>query len=634
MASTEEQVLIASDAEVPARDARQQGFSKKVKVMAACSMFAAAGAITWHFAGGKASLTQTSASGSGHFLADKHEEMHDPEVARMLDQASDELQKITDMRDQSEADMETAEKEEKKATADEEAANKTIQDAEDKMAKADGDAAKADKEEQDALDTIQKANQTIAEATQTKTSAAQQIEDAKKEAADAKKIMSQADELEAKAQEENDKVAAVEEEAMAATAAERVCVPVPGAQLAPGKGENEEAPIAAKKNITSAEACSTWCQSHEGCAQSIFCKWDKSCKMYEKANPGVIKFEDGFGSAYCGDTADKKALEKMVEEVMSHKPEIPDVVDCAWDGEDCSGSSCCNSEVCSWDFSECKPSTCFKGSEGATCMAECYDPSNCENVGTGREQRELPAAKEGVLVQGSSLYCFMVVAWKKEDGRDEWSESEAAIANNIKDKKAGIYECDDSDVFEGDLTAVTDWKTYLNADLFIGIWNKVKESGKYAGHDWIVKVDADAVFFPAILKQHIAKLRTPQGARVYLRNSGEKFQFNGALEVFTRQAVDLFFEKGWACEAQDHGELGEDYYVKHCMDSIGVDHQVDKELIKDRSGDTSGGKQDCSDGWTAAFHWQRSVNDWNKCHDAAAAAQDKARELWLAEHKE
>ena len=27
-----------------------------------------------------------------------------------------------------------------------------------------------------------------------------------------------------------------------------------GAQLAPGKGENEEAPIAAKKNVTSAEA--------------------------------------------------------------------------------------------------------------------------------------------------------------------------------------------------------------------------------------------------------------------------------------------------------------------------------------------------------------------------------------------
>jgi len=243
--------------------------------------------------------------------------------------------------------------------------------------------------------------------------------------------------------------------------------------------------------------------------------------------------------------------------------------------------------------------------------------------GTGRETREIEKAKEGVLLQGTSMYCFMAVVFSKKEG---------ALADNAKDKGASVYLCDESDVFEGQETAQTEWKTYLNADMFIDVWKQVQKSGKYAAHDWTVKVDADTVFFPDILKQHLEQLRTPQGSRVYLKNMEYKYQFLGPLEVLSQQAVTLFFEKGWVCEEKEHGKQAEDYYLKHCLDAIGADHQTDFELLQDRVADKSSTKLDCTSGWTAAFHWARSVDDWNDCYDSALKAQAEGRTLWEATH--
>merc|ERR1712038_380802 len=39
-------------------------------------------------------------------------------------------------------------------------------------------------------------------------------------------------------------------------------------------------------------------------------------------------------------------------------------------------------------------------------------------------------------------------------------------------------------------------KTWINTGMFVQIWKAVRETGHATNHDWVVKADADAVFFP------------------------------------------------------------------------------------------------------------------------------------------
>jgi hypothetical protein len=421
-----------------------------------------------------------------------------------------------------------------------------------------------------------------------------------------------------------DDALAVELKALEAAAAARVCMDLPGVLLADAEGLSDFAPILADKEVGTSEQCTDWCKKHGDCAQAVFSAGDKSCRLFEGATTDVTVFSDGFNSSFCGAKLEEDDLKAKLDTAFSHQPYIPPLVDCSWDGEDCSGTKCCNDEVCEWDFSNCKSHSCFGSGDQATCMSECYG-DHCENQGTGRETREIEKAGKGVLMQGQSLYCFMVVVW---------STPEAELANNAKDKGTGVYQCDDSDVIEGKKTDKTDWSTYINVAMFIDAWKQVQENGKYASHDWTVKVDADAVFFPNVLKDHLSQLRTPQGSRVYIKNAEYKFQFLGALEVLSQQAMTLYFEKGWICENLDHGKQGEDYFLKHCLDAIGADHQTDFDLLSDRVTNPSSTKLDCTSGWTAAYHWAKSVDDWNACYSKALKAQESGRTLWEAEHGE
>merc|ERR1712083_1284471 len=72
-------------------------------------------------------------------------------------------------------------------------------------------------------------------------------------------------------------------------------------------------------------------------------------------------------------------------------------------------------------------------------------------------------------------------------------------------------------------------------------------------------VDPDAVFFPEHLRQKIRwNYRTPHGSAVYLKNTFYKFKFLGAIEALTREALQLYFERGWECEAHLGQQGGED----------------------------------------------------------------------------
>jgi len=226
--------------------------------------------------------------------------------------------------------------------------------------------------------------------------------------------------------------------------------------------------------------------------------------------------------------------------------------------------------------------------------------------------QDIAESDAAAKVQGMSLYCIMVVLWS--------ADSEAALAHNAKSKGVGIYQCDDHAIFEGATTKDAGYGSFANRDLFIKVWDKVKVAKVYQKHDWIVKADADCVFFPWLLKAHLATLRTPMGAKVYLRNNYDRFNFAGSLEVLTHEALDLYFANGWQCQKQVDSKNREDYYMRVCLDAIGVHHQTDFDLLHDSDAKQKG----CTNGWKVAFHSHKTVSDWNSCYNTALEAQKAA----------
>merc|ERR1712066_1005860 len=204
-----------------------------------------------------------------------------------------------------------------------------------------------------------------------------------------------------------------------------------------------------------------------------------------------------------------------------------------------------------------------------------------------------------------------------------WS-SEAGLANNMKKTGRSIYQCDEHAFFEGSALGGGDSSSINNIDSFIGAWNKVRDDGRYLKHDWTVKVDCDAVFFPDRLRRHLWDLRTPQGSRVYLKNINFKFQFLGALEIFTKEALEHYFDKSGDCAGKVGHQGGEDYYMEACMDGIGIDHQTDFALLNDKYAAT----ENCGDPWVVAFHFYKAVTHWNDCWQQAHNAAKFAHKAW------
>jgi hypothetical protein len=92
------------------------------------------------------------------------------------------------------------------------------------------------------------------------------------------------------------------------------------------------------------------------------------------------------------------------------------------------------------------------------------------------------------------------------------------------ERGVGIFECDEFVVFSNETFVLSKWgseekvltmpipgslavkyggkwDTALNTDIFIRVWNAVSLLGRYEFHDWTVKVDPDAVFFPNRLRE-------------------------------------------------------------------------------------------------------------------------------------
>jgi hypothetical protein len=162
----------------------------------------------------------------------------------------------------------------------------------------------------------------------------------------------------------------------------------------------------------------------------------------------------------------------------------------------------------------------------------------------------------------------------------------------------------------------------LNTDIFIQAFNMVHEHPRYEHNDWFVKIDPDAVFFPSRLKAHLLKAAPQPGANVYFWNCPASFKFFGAVEVFSKVAMDTYFDGLDRCKTEfPWTTWGEDMFLRRCMDLIGVEHKEDFGLLMDAY---CGEQPYPCNSEKVAFHPFKASETYFKCLEEATAGETES----------
>merc|ERR1711994_1045426 len=101
---------------------------------------------------------------------------------------------------------------------------------------------------------------------------------------------------------------------------------------------------------------------------------------------------------------------------------------------------------------------------------------------------------------------------------------------------------------------------WVNTGIFIQVWKAIAEAKFYSSHDWVVKVDADAVFVPERLQDRVQWMpRTASG--VMLQNCEYvDYGFFGNLEVLSTMAFNVLVDNLDTCYTEVDWKVG----VKIC----------------------------------------------------------------------
>jgi len=291
---------------------------------------------------------------------------------------------------------------------------------------------------------------------------------------------------------------------------------------------------------------------------------------------------------------------------------------------------------------------CIKQTKGAKCMKYCPKTGGCTVVS--------PTITFDTKDR-TSLFCFSVYTKDTGSTKKSW---ELELLTKQKAEGVSIFACDDHALF-GDVAVpslgikgMTDTDgdfhfakrkhmgTWINTGLYYKVWQALKESGDYAGYDWTVKVDADAVFFPAKLVERIHLLPVgPSGA--FLANcEGVKYGFFGNLEVISKSAFSIFLANLETCKTKTvanwkigiengkYGPMGEDLFAEICMRKNGVDHIDAFDITKDgccaakRPANEKKNMKwspDCSATSTPAMHPFKTPEKYFSCMEAAKGVE-------------
>jgi len=285
--------------------------------------------------------------------------------------------------------------------------------------------------------------------------------------------------------------------------------------------------------------------------------------------------------------------------------------------------------------------------------------SSDSNVGRGRIGRRLPICSSQAYVTSTStttrtstttatttstwapsLFCFSLITM---------TTYEPGIVRNNLVHEAGIFACDAVKLFThdgvvrvgtyndgrplmttlvlqlpdsmknrgsfADLTGAT----CFNTEIFIRVWHTIVANGLYEDQDWTVKVDPDAVFMPHRLARQLIPHTPPGGAPQFLKNCnrfGLGPRMFGAIEVYSRRAIESYKWGEMSCIDFPWKGWGEDYFMEKCLDKLGVAPLNDFSMVADARCTPA----PCSDGSKVAFHPFKDLDKYDECWEEADRA--------------
>jgi len=319
---------------------------------------------------------------------------------------------------------------------------------------------------------------------------------------------------------------------------------------------------------------------------------------------------------------------------------------CSKRTEDCFATGCC--DVVGYNCFTTKPGQ-------ARCLSNCT-PSATQSC-TQPQGIMDPILQDAVPV-GQKMYCFSV--YTQDTGSTKQSH-ELEILQHQHSQHLGLFQCDYSDVFSdvsvevgsGYMTTVVtdvegDWHfakrkvsgTWVNTGMFTQIWKKIAEGAKYQNADWVLKLDADAIFVPNRMRVWLKTNELVPPAGIYLENcKNVDYGYFGNLEVFSREAFSTLIKNIDTCKQSlnwkvgvkngKYGPMGEDLFAQSCLDSVGVrrreafDITTDGACPADRPKDEQKNKKwkpNCAWAATPAMHPFKKTQEWIQCYEATTAA--------------
>jgi len=253
---------------------------------------------------------------------------------------------------------------------------------------------------------------------------------------------------------------------------------------------------------------------------------------------------------------------------------------------------------------------CFQKKPGvAGCLKGCNPKKGGWDCTMPNDVMEFVDVKE---VPNTKFYCF--TAYTQDNGnpsKHPGAQEELELLKEQYSKGVGVFSCPGNDVFSdvevslGDgfsTVKVTDsenefhvvkrkkTKTWVNTGMFKQIWKKIDEIGAWREFDWVIKIDADAVFVPWRLQKALST-QPVSWTGVYIENCADvQYGFFGSVEVISHQAFSTLVNSLGECSssikwssmhATAWGPIGEDLFAQKCMDLKGVSKVQKFDLTTD-----------------------------------------------------
>jgi len=354
------------------------------------------------------------------------------------------------------------------------------------------------------------------------------------------------------------------------------------------------------------------CKKDPCSAQWEDCRETKCCSAARGAQ-GMTCFEKDATYATCMDYLDPKYQKNWTGNKLGNRTKWE--AGCSWAGQECSQTHACCNEGYNCAVKDDTFAGCAQNMKISTFNRLHIDlPTDWDGtvLGGWRGEYEVQPAAEGGDVAGMSLYCIMVVL--PDSG-------EVELLSKAKDNNASIFQCEAHKVYNSWKTDAATWgetaeTTVVNTDVFLHVMGWVRDDGDYLKHDWTVKVDPDCVFLAQRLKDHMWGLRPPPNTAIYMKNNNVvgmgNQNFLGAIEVFSKRAIQIYLDNDQDCGKYLGTNSGEDGFFKGCMDALGVGFMWDRNMFKPNFDPAI-----CTNGKYAAYHPIKYPEHWQRCWDIA-----------------